>query len=291
MRRIVYTKTDRYFYHLIYVYGKNAEYVFDEATQKYVYKLVDPIVIDDLRSDMSQLNNYHFTCGSRSDKCSEVKYIHHLRLSSDVIQVNHVILSGGKTIEELLHEMLYAEDVNTTDSTIKAYIETWYANNMSDYTSYIEDTVYCNDRRIATKNGWDVNGDPTGRLLFYSNANRDLTCENLNDRFTVGTDIGNGKLSYPVGLLTVTEADMVGYDILGTDNYYWTMSPSLYSNSSSYIYTMSSSVELVLDNIAVTYKSIPMGVRPVISLVPEIGYISGDGSPERPYVINSRSLE
>ena len=84
---------------------------------------------------------------------------------------------------------------------------------------------------------------------------------------------------------------MVGYDILGTDNYYWTMSPSLYSNSSSYIYTMSSSVELVLDNIAVTYKSIPMGVRPVISLVPEIGYISGDGSPERPYVINSRSLE
>ena len=291
MRRIVYTKTDRYFYHLIYVYGKNAEYVFDEATQKYVYKLVDPIVIDDLRSDMSQLNNYHFTCGSRSDKCSEVKYIHHLRLSSDVIQVNHVILSGGKTIEELLYEMLYAEDVNTTDSTIKTYIETWYANNMSDYTSYIEDTVYCNDRRIATKNGWDVNGDPTGRLLFYSNANRDLTCENLNDRFTVGTDIGNGKLSYPVGLLTVTEADMVGYDILGTDNYYWTMSPSLYSNSSSYIYTMSSSVELVLDNIAVTYKSIPMGVRPVISLVPEIGYISGDGSPERPYVINSRSLE
>lgn len=291
MRRIVYTKTDRYFYHLIYVYGKKAEYIFDESTQKYVYKLVDPIVIDDLRSDMSQLNNYHFTCGNRSDECSSVRYIHHLRLSNDVIQFNYITLSGGKTIEEAIHEMLYADDVNETSSEIKTYIETWYAENMIDYTHYLEDTVYCNDRRIANYNGWVANGDPVGRLLFYPNMYRDLTCENKNDRFTVGEDIGNGKLEYPVGLLTATETEMVGYGILGTDQYYWTMSPSLYSNSSSYIYTMSSDAELLLDNLAVTFKTIPIGVRPVISLVPEIGYISGDGSPERPYVINSRSLE
>lgn len=291
MRRIVYTKTDRYFYHLIYVYGKKAEYIFDESTQKYVYKLVDPIVIDDLRSDMSQLNNYHFTCGNRSDECSSVRYIHHLRLSNDVIQFNYITLSGGKTIEEAIHEMLYADDVNETSSEIKTYIETWYAENMIDYTHYLEDTVYCNDRRIANYNGWSTNGDPVGRLLFYPNMYRDLTCENRNDRFTVGEDIGNGKLEYPVGLLTATETEMVGYGILGTDQYYWTMSPSLYSNSSSYIYTMSSDAELLLDNLAVTFKTIPIGVRPVISLKPEVSYITGNGSAERPYVINSRSLD
>ena len=54
---------------------------------------------------------------------------------------------------------------------------------------------------------------------------------------------------------------------------------------------MSSDAELLLDNLAVTFKTIPIGVRPVISLKPEISYITGNGSAERPYVINSRSLD
>lgn len=291
IRKIVHTEEEAYFYNIIYLYGKSAEYVYDETTQKYVYKLVDPIEITDLRNNMDQLNDRHFTCGTRSDTCASVKYIHHARNTTGIIQVNHITLTNGKTIEEAINEMLHAEDVNTTDSTIKTYVENWYAENMIDYSNFIEDTVYCNDRRIAQPNGWDVNGDPTGLFLFYSNMYRDLTCENKNDRFTVSEEIGNGKLKYPVGLLTATEVDMVGYDILGTDNYYWTMSPSLFSNSSSYIYTMSSEKELVLDNLAVPYKNIPLGVRPVISLKSGIGYISGNGTATNPYVVNSRSLE
>lgn len=291
IRKIVFTEPNAYFYNIIYVYGKSVEYVFDEATQKYVYKLVDPIEINDLRNNMSDLNSRHYTCGTRSDTCTSVKYVHHARNTTGIIQINHITLSNGVTIEEAIHEMLHAEDVNTTESTLKTYVETWYAENMIDYSNFIEDTVYCNDRRIAQPNGWDVNGDPTGLFLFYSHMYRDLTCENKNDRFTVSEEIGNGKLKYPVGLLTAAEVDMVGYDILGTDNYYWTMSPSLYSNSSAYIYTMSSSKDLVLDNLAVTYKNIPLGVRPVISLKSGIGYIAGDGTATNPYVVNSRSLE
>jgi hypothetical protein len=240
---------------------------------------------------MDKINDRHFTCGTRNDTCTSVKYIHHIRNTTGIIQMNHITLSNGLTIEDAIHNMLYADDVNTKNSTIKTYIENWYANNMTNYSKFIEDTVYCNDRRIAEPNGWDVNGDASKLFLFYSHVNRDLTCGNTNDKFTVSEDIGNGKLAYPVGLLTAAETEMVGYDILGTNNYYWTMSPSLYSNSSAYIYTMSSSQSLVLDNLAVTYKNIPLGVRPVISLKPEISYISGDGSSSNPYIVNSRSVE
>ncbi|MCI6350260.1 MAG: hypothetical protein MR779_05115 [Tenericutes bacterium] len=38
---------------------------------------------------------------------------------------------------------------NTNDSTIKAYIDNWYANNMTSYTKYLSTTaVYCNDREV-----------------------------------------------------------------------------------------------------------------------------------------------
>ena len=36
--------------------------------------------------------------------------------------------------------------------SMKTYIETWYENNMTAYTSYLEDTTYCNDRSILNLN-------------------------------------------------------------------------------------------------------------------------------------------
>ena len=37
------------------------------------------------------------------------------------------------------------DTANTTDSTIKTVIDTWYKNNMTSYTSQLEDTAFCND--------------------------------------------------------------------------------------------------------------------------------------------------
>ena len=40
---------------------------------------------------------------------------------------------------------------NTTDSTIKTTIDTWYKNNLINYTKYLSTSaVYCNDRRLGT---------------------------------------------------------------------------------------------------------------------------------------------
>ncbi len=43
---------------------------------------------------------------------------------------------------------------NTKDSTIKTAIDKWYGEKMTDYTGYLEDTVWCNDRSMGNSNGW-----------------------------------------------------------------------------------------------------------------------------------------
>jgi len=114
-------------------------------------------------------------------------------------------LSDGKSVEDALNEMLYNNDVNTNNSLIKTAIDYWYANNMTAYTKYLEDTVWCNDRSMSNQstNGWNPNGGSTSTYLYFKSVNDDtnLTCKNKNDRFTVNEANGNGALTYPVGLL------------------------------------------------------------------------------------------
>lgn len=41
---------------------------------------------------------------------------------------------------------------NTNNSTIKEYIDNWYIDNLKEYSHYLEDTIYCNDRKTANIN-------------------------------------------------------------------------------------------------------------------------------------------
>ena len=41
---------------------------------------------------------------------------------------------------------------NTTDSTIKRVIDTWYQTNMTEFTEKLEDTIWCNDRSSRIDN-------------------------------------------------------------------------------------------------------------------------------------------
>ena len=132
---------------------------------------------------------------------------------------------GSSTYEET--------HANTNDSTIKGVIDTWYQNNLLNYTSYLEDTVWCNDRSIDPNKG-SLNGFSSYTTLGYGNNNTvygagprvghnletvtpELTCPNSNDRFTVSTDNGNGALTYPVALLTADEVAFAGA-VTGVDN-------------------------------------------------------------------------
>ena len=71
-------------------------------------------------------------------------------------------LNSGKDIETIINEMLYANDVNKYNSAIKSVIDLWYSKYMRQYTKYLEDTVWCNERSISNMNENGLNKDGGG---------------------------------------------------------------------------------------------------------------------------------
>ena len=249
------------------------------------YTLVDTIDVKDL-SKSGVLNNNHYTCFNSSGVCSELNYIYYIYSGIPY----YVKLNNGKSVEDALNEMLYNEDVNTNDSTIKSAIDYWYQNNMIQYTDYLEDTVWCNDRSMSNQstNGWNPNGGSTSTYLnFKSNGNSsNLTCQNRNDRFSVNKENGNGALRYPVGLITSQETSLAynGKSPLASGNVYWGLSPLYFNNNiayGSFVYTIGDYRRYDVSN--------SYGVRPAVSLRAGLEYMSGDGSSDYPYVIDMDS--
>jgi hypothetical protein len=196
--------------------------------------------------------------------------------------------SNSSTYEE--------EHANTNNSTIKTVIDTWYESNLTDYTSKLEDTVWCNDRSIDTVSGYGTGlGYGTNKTAYnaqyrlYTNKTPSLSCANANDRFTVSTANGNGALDYPVALLTADEIAYAG-GVYGTSNstYYlytnqlwWSLSP--YGFGSSYVAGWSVSSDGTLDGNRVYYS---YGVRPAVSLAPGTELESGGtGESTSPYIV------
>jgi hypothetical protein len=182
------------------------------------------------------------------------------------------------------------EHADTNDSTIKTAIDTWYKSNMTSYSDYLEDTVWCNDRSITSGKGYGTNTTYyNARDRLYTNKTPSLACTNENDRFTVSSDNGNGDLTYPVALLTVDEIAYAGA-VYGTDNttYYlytgqawWSLSPSSFRSSAAYVWLVKSDGSI--NGLQVGKSN---GVRPAISLKSGTTYSSGDGTAETPYVVN-----
>ena len=191
---------------------------------------------------------------------------------------------------------------NTTNSTMKTYLENWYKNNLSSYSDKIStNSSFCNDREISTiKSGTYQNSGygavPTiyGYERFYSWDGRmtgpRLTCSNVNDKFTTANNTnGNKKLTSPIGLITADEVNMAGARpsyknqlfYLYTGTYYWTMSPSRFGNWGHALeFRVDSSGELSNASTTDGY-----GVRPVINLDSSNLQFTGSGTKEDPYVI------
>ena len=201
----------------------------------------------------------------------------------------------------------YAEThANTNDSTIKTYIDNWYQNNLSSYSSYIADAIYCNDRSVTPVDsfaGMTLTGTGIGTEdTAYSNLKRNwidhtpsLKCTNINDRFTVENNIGNTALTYPVGLITSDEVAMAGgltYDvntysyIENTDYYlftgylYWTMTPDDFAGGLARVDIVYFDGSLYNDYV---YNDVG-GVRPVVSLRSD-AISGGSGTMIDPFVV------
>ena len=187
---------------------------------------------------------------------------------------------------------------NTNNSTIKGVIDTWYKDNLNtNYGKYLSTTaVYCNDRTY-TVSGSDTNFGAYTRLITKKTPSYD--CAATEDKFTVETSTGNGKLTYPIALMTEDEVSFAGglwstnaptwyyYNSANgsstNSTWWWLLSPYRWYSSGAYVFYVSGSSRpgfLNSNGVHITF-----GVRPALSLKSCVKYSSGDGSANDPYTI------
>ncbi len=239
----------------------------------------------------ANLATHHYTCFKTTDTgCASVNFIFMTRDQGNY----YVILSGGEKIEDLINNDI-VNQANTNKSDVRNVIDEWYRNNMTGYSHYLEDTIWCNDRSIKDLGGWSKDGKLSDKLIFNANhrvagsGEISLTCSNPNDRFTMLQENGNGTLDYPIGLLTLDEGALAGYawyeesdTYLSNGQVWWTMSPSLQSA----VYMYMGVIHSMTDNVHTAYRTgTAGGVRPAISLKNICKIEAGDGTKENPFTI------
>ena len=261
-----------------YDYGTG--YTFDESTKKFT-----------LTGDIKQLtwndnhdeivNNQLYSCLNTS--CNVVYKVTGYS-DANTMKVQPISYSSNS---------LLSAQTNTTDSPIKTKLDNWYKSNLTNYTSYLADETFCNDRSIASGDGYKL--DSYTQYGAYDRlANKrtpSLKCSQENDKFKVSST--SAKLDYPIGLILADEVSLAG-GVYNTTNmnyylynsgYFWTLSPSnFYSNySTAYAWSVTSSGNLT----PWTYVANSCGVRPVINLKANTLITKGDGSALNPFVLQN----
>ena len=188
---------------------------------------------------------------------------------------------------------------NTNNSTIKGIIDTWYKDNLNtNYGKYLSTTaVYCNDRSTSDNTYFGA------YTRLKTNKTPSYDCAATEDKFTADTSTGNGKLTYPIALMTADEVSFAG-GLWGTnaqtwyyynsakgsstgEQWWWLLSPASGNGSYAYVFfVVGSSNPGFLSS---TYVSHTYGVRPAVSLKSCVKTSGGDGSASAPYTIEETS--
>ena len=107
-----------------------------------------------------------------------------------------------------------ATHTNTNDSELKKSIDTWYENNLKNYTAYLVDDGFCNDRSVLETIG---NYGVSSMETHYKGYARitaslpSLKCSQSDDLFTTSSaSIGNKALIYPIATITADEVMLAG---------------------------------------------------------------------------------
>ena len=189
---------------------------------------------------------------------------------------------------------------NTTDSSIKDVLDSWYSSNLASYADKIStEAGFCGDREMSSGYSWSSEPSSTiyyagyGRLAQNSSSvNPTFKCSNSNDLYTTSSSSkGNKALVNPIGLITADEVVMAGLPITGTgisatsnyiyaENDYWTMTPCYYASGAAPFYVHSNGVLSTYNAVSTAF-----GVRPVINLSADVIIKSGNGTSSTPYEI------
>ena len=269
-------------------------YEYDTLNKVYKLKMKDTskeMAYGAMNEMKDKFSEYPYTCvlTSSAGTCQVLLKINRMNPNNES-QVYANYISYPSVSYEAIRE-------NTADSNAKKVIDNWYKTNIVDknLSSYIADNYFCNDRSLASNNFGDGHNlvpatlfSPYKRLYSDSNKSATLTCEKM-DKFSVSTNIGNGKLTYPIALITADELALSGiiYAVKNLNNfleanvYYFTMSPSK-NNVMAKIFGLGPN-GVLYDWISVGSG---LGIRPVINLNSNVSITSGDGTMENPYKLS-----
>lgn len=188
----------------------------------------------------------------------------------------------------------YTTGTSNTSSAIKNVIDNWYKSNiLNEYESYLEDTIWCNDRSVYSKSGSKIYYGAYGRLS--ASKKPSLECPQQADKYTLKSTAsnynaklnGNKLLDYPIALLTADEVSLAG-GVYGLSNgtyylrpslHFWLMSPDYYDGSNYYIFVMYETGYL-------NNSKSSLYVRPSISLKAGTKASGGDGTSNNPYIVS-----
>ena len=265
-------------------YNFGTGYTFDQSTRKFT-----------LTGDIKQLtwnDNHEEIVNNQLYSC--------LNTSCNVI---YKIVGYNSATEMKVQPISYSSNslltaqTNTTDSTIKTKLDSWYKTNLTSYTSKLADETFCNDRSITSGSGYLTT--PTTLYGAYTRLQDgkkpSLKCSQNNDKFKMSNE--SAKLNYPVALITADEVALAGgrgyYNggyspnsnyYLYNGNYFLTLSPSSFNS-----YYLHASVWSVMPSGSlhpwydVTNS---LGVRPVINLKANTLMTKGDGTSLNPFVVS-----
>ncbi len=238
----------------------------------------------DIDQNIDTLATHHYTCMNNSTQCSEVNYLNYYsKQNLYYVQTTFTKLSGVSGIEEAITNMTSSNDINTTNSTIKSVVDNWYSNNMTSYTSYLEDTIFCNDRTISNIGAFNPNGGNVTKSLYFTED--DFTCTNDTDKFSINNP--KARLLYPVGLVMHNEKSLITNRQFFAGSSIWYMTPISFTGNYAEGHVLSSAGTIIdTDGRSSSSKvSHGGGVRPVISLKPGTEYTSGTGTKDDPYIV------
>ena len=268
-----------------------------------VYTLNNTNVINRINfassQDMANLSNAHYTCFNSNGVCEKINYVYYTDTDGydgladanenygeiDNYTLYYIELTNGEDISDALHNMYY---VNNKSSVIKQGIDAWYKKYIYSYDSYVDDTVYCDDKTITTTGNFSPNGSITQKYYyndeyhmyplfnkFNNYSSTDLSCSSLINKYSVSNN--SAKLDYKVALPTVAEMNLLNNNKARATTSA-TGGFALIEKS-----TLNETVGINYDGEFAT--GIRWNIRPYISLKKNAGYKVGDGSMASPYIV------
>lgn len=195
---------------------------------------------------------------------------------------------------------------NKESSYIKLDLDYWYENYLANKADIV-DAPYCNDRSLATDkisnltyvndkySGYGLHETAFAGLQRLYNLEKPIyKCPQLNDKFSISSFNGNGKLTYPIALLTSDELvyagntpDTESENFLYMNETYWTMTPSdLWSKEGAMLALTYGAIDIFSTSKSYGDASY-LGYVPVISIRPNIEVLNGNGTYSNPYVLDN----